>query len=53
MILQEELLLSLLTIPTTAAHLLLYLPVLDTNLTQLQLPVTGLASLVSPTMARY
>ena len=49
---KEELLLSLLTIPVMLANLLVYLPVLDTNLTQLSLPVTGLAELVSPTLAR-
>ena len=43
---------SLLTIPVMLANLLVYLPVLDTNLTQLSLPVTGLAELVSPTLAR-
>merc|ERR1712018_620008 len=47
-----ELLLSLVTIPVTLANLLLYLPVLDTNLSQLSLPATGLAELVSPTLAR-
>ena len=49
---KEELLLSLVTIPITAAQLLTYLPLLDTHLTQLQLPVTGLATLISPTLAR-
>lgn len=49
---KEELLLSLLTLPTTAAHLLLYIPVLDANLAMFGLPVSGLAELITPTLAR-
>ena len=49
---KEELLLALLTLPVTASQLLLFLPVLDRNLLQLQLPVSGVADLVSPTTAR-
>ena len=68
---KEELTLALLTLPVTAAQLLLFIPgrdhsvtasqlitdkfppsVLDANLQQLQLPVSGVAELVSPTMAR-
>lgn len=49
---KEELTLALLTLPLTAAQLLLFIPVLDANLQQLQLPVSGVADLVSPTMAR-
>ena len=49
---KEELLLALLTLPTTTAQFLTYLPILDTSLTQLELPVTGLASVITPTLAR-
>jgi len=49
---KEELMLSLLTLPVMAAQFLLYLPVLDTHLSQLELPVTGLGDIVSPTMTR-
>jgi len=49
---KEELLLALLTLPVTAAQFLLFIPVLDSNLRQLKLPESGMAELVSPTMAR-
>merc|ERR1719245_2540930 len=42
----------LLPLPTTTAQFLTYLPILDTSLTQLELPVTGLASVITPTLAR-
>merc|ERR1712183_551718 len=44
--------LAIITLPVTAAQLLLFIPVLDANLQQLELPVSGVAELVSPTMAR-
>jgi len=49
---KEELLLSLLTLPTAAAHLLLYIPVLDANLVMVGFPATGLATIITPTLAR-
>ena len=38
---KEELLLSLLTLPTTAAHLLLYIPVLDANLAMVTMEINS------------
>ena len=49
---KEELLLALLTLPVTASQVLLFIPVLDSNLLQLELPVSGVSQLVSPTTAR-
>ena len=64
---KEELLLSLLTLPTATAQLLLYIPVLDANLAmvsieitrdiltkliQVGFPATGLAAIITPTLAR-